>query len=499
MQAHTEAQAVPASAGRHRKERGLLGPAWRVARKEVTDLYRDGRIIWAMAAVALLIMSSIALSWQDFRSREAERTQADTTVRHQWENQGAKNPHSAAHFGQYVFTPESVPAAIDPGTLAHTGSAVWLEPHRRNLFRFHPAEDQTAAVRYGPLTPALLLQVVVPLLIVSFCFASVAGEREAGTLRLLLSLGLTRGQLFLGKALGVALAGAPLAVLLFAPVAVLGLAQTGQGADGTDQVLRLLLMALVYCAYWSVWVLVGLGVSSRAATAQRTLIVLLALWALATLLAPRVGSFLSEQIARPPSTPAFVDGIQSDLAHGLDGKSPAETRYQELVEQTLKEYNVKRLQELPVGFGGLRRRSQDAYSERVHDKHFDALHDTWRRQARLHLLVSAVSPLIPAQALSQGLAGTDVEHHIHFSQAAERYRRYFVDFTTDALTAGEQGTEKRMTAGNEMWQSIKAFDYQRPTAGEALRAQWPGLLVLAAWLVASAWYAYRSFRRLNFE
>ena len=499
MQAHTEAQAVHASAGRNRKERSLFGPAWSVARKEVADLYGDGRVLWAMAAVTLLIMVSVALSWQDFRAREATRTEADRAVRHQWENQGAKNPHSAAHFGQYAFTLESVPAAIDPGTLAHTGSAVWLEPHRRNLFGFRPAEDQTAAVRYGPLTPALLLQVVVPLLIVSFCFASVAGEREAGTLRLVLSLGLTRGQLFLGKALGVALAGAPLAALLFAPVAVLGMVQMGQGDANADQVVRLLLMAVVYCAYWGVWVLIGLGVSSRAATSQRTLIVLLALWALATLLAPRVGSFLSEQIAKPLSTQAFFDGIQSDLARGLDGKSPAEMRYQELVEQTLKEYNVKSLQELPVGFGGLRRRAQDAYSERVHDKHFDALHDTWRRQARLHLLVSAMSPLIPAQALSQGLAGTDVEHHIDFSQAAERYRRYFVDFTTDALTAGEQGTDKRMTAGNEMWRSIKAFDYRQPPVGEALRAQWPGLLILAAWLLASAWYAYRSFRRLNFE
>ena len=206
MQAHTEAQAVHASAGRNRKERSLFGPAWSVARKEVADLYGDGRVLWAMAAVTLLIMVSVALSWQDFRAREATRTEADRAVRHQWENQGAKNPHSAAHFGQYAFTLESVPAAIDPGTLAHTGSAVWLEPHRRNLFGFRPAEDQTAAVRYGPLTPALLLQVVVPLLIVSFCFASVAGEREAGTLRLVLSLGLTRGQLFLGKALGVALA-----------------------------------------------------------------------------------------------------------------------------------------------------------------------------------------------------------------------------------------------------------------------------------------------------
>lgn len=471
----------------------------RIARKEAGDLYRDGRVLCAIAAVAFLVLASIALSWQDFREREASRAQIEKTVRLQWENQGEKHPHSAAHFGQYAFTPSSIPAAIDPGTLSHTGTAVWLEPHRRNLFRFRPAEDQTPAVRYGTLTPALLLQALLPLLIIGLCFAAVAGEREAGTLRLTLSLGVTRGQLFAGKALGVALAGLPLALLIFIPFVVLGFAQPLGGMSGVDQALRLALLALVYCLYWSVWIFTALGVSCRARTAQSTLAVLLALWAAATMLAPQAGSFIAERFATSPSAQTFAAGIQNDLAKGLDRNSPPEKRYQELVAQTLKQYNVKSLDELPVGFGGIRLRSNDAYSEQVHDKHFSALYDNWRQQSRLYLLASPISPLIATRGLSQSLAGTDVEHHIHFAQAAEMYRREFINRTSDEVTALAKGNDWNVKSGADLWKSISSFDYHSPSVGKALRTQPLTIAVLLAWLAASVWFARRSFARLNFE
>ena len=65
-----------------------------------------------------------------------------------------------------------------------------------------------------------MLQLLIPLLIILLAFSTFAGEREPGTLRQVLSLGVSRRNLALGKALGVAGALG----LLLVPATVLGLA-----------------------------------------------------------------------------------------------------------------------------------------------------------------------------------------------------------------------------------------------------------------------------------
>lgn len=68
--------------------------------------------------------------------------------------------------------------------------------------QFRPVEDATPFVRFGELTAATMLQVLWPLLIILLGYNAFAGEREGGTLRQLLRLGISKTQLTLGKAQG---------------------------------------------------------------------------------------------------------------------------------------------------------------------------------------------------------------------------------------------------------------------------------------------------------
>ena len=52
--------------------------------------------------------------------------------------------------------------------------------------------------RFGELTAAAVLQLLLPLLIILLGFSTFAGERESGTLRQVLSLGVDRHDLALG-------------------------------------------------------------------------------------------------------------------------------------------------------------------------------------------------------------------------------------------------------------------------------------------------------------
>ena len=60
----------------------------------------------------------------------------------------------------------------------------------------------TGILRFGEVSLAMLLKVIVPLLIFYLGFASVAREREKGTLKLLIGQGIKRNEIVFGKWLG---------------------------------------------------------------------------------------------------------------------------------------------------------------------------------------------------------------------------------------------------------------------------------------------------------
>src|SRR4051812_17292267 len=161
----------------------------RIARKEFTEMTRDGRFRAAAAVVMGLLLVSLALGWKHYRDVDAQHREASRAARRQWLDQGAKNPHSAAHYGMYAFKPKMPLSLVDPGVDAYTGVAVWLEAHKQNDFKYRPAQDATAVARFGELSAAAVLQLLVPLLIVLLAFPAFAGERDLGTLRQVLSLG----------------------------------------------------------------------------------------------------------------------------------------------------------------------------------------------------------------------------------------------------------------------------------------------------------------------
>lgn len=463
-----------------------------IAAKDLREATGDGRawLAWLLAVGALAIAA--LHGWSTWRQAEAERSAVSALVRMQWETQGEKNPHSGAHFGQYVFKPAGVPALVDPGVNAEAGRAIWLDPHRRNLARFKPAEDGSPAARLARGSVDTVLQWVLPLLVVLLCFGAVAGEREAGTWRLLAALGVSPARLFAGKLAGLLLVLLPLWAFF---AAALALAALQAGTDAADALRRIALLAALYTVYLAVFGFVALGVSARSASASRALALLLVLWGLNGFVAPRLGTAVAAAAVELPSPEQFHAAIHADIQHGMGQDGDADTRYQRFLQATLARYGVSRPEDLPVGLRGLRLLDGDAYAARVHQKHFAALEDRFVAQADWQLAAALAGPLAPVRALSQALAGTDLRHHLHFAAAAEAYRRAFVDATSQHIARHNTGTANSALADNAFWASLPPFDYRAPPWHWALAGQWRALLLLAAWLVGAAWFAARAFAR----
>jgi ABC-2 type transport system permease protein len=457
----------------------------RIAHKEFLEMKRDRRFRLAAAVALSLLLTALALGWLHYRQVKAEHDAAQAASRDTWVNQGRRNPHSSAHFGVYAFKPKLPLSLVDTGLDPYTGVSVWLEAHYQNPSRHRPAADSTAVKRFGELTAATALQLLVPLLIVLITISAFAGEREAGALRQLLSLGVSPKALVFGKMLGV---GAALSLLLI-PATLIGVvALTLASGAGTlsASLPRLLLLCVGYLFYFGAFIGVALTVSALAQSSRAALVMLLAFWVVNGLLAPRLASDAAERLYRVPAADEFWNAVHREMKEGVDGHDSANGRTEELKRRLLAEYKVSRVEDLPVNFNGLALQAGEEYGNRVFDKHYGAVWDVYRRQERVHELTGLIAPLMSVRAFSMGLAGTDLAQHRHFTSAAEQYRRLFNKQLNEAFALNSRTADGYgYTVDRAFWERMPDFVYVAPGAEWVMWRQWFNLALLAAWCVAA--------------
>lgn len=461
-----------------------------IAKKEMLEMRQDGRFQIASAIVLTLLLVSLAIGWQQYVNVNQQHEQARAETREQWLTQGKKNPHSAAHYGVYAFKPKSPLSLVDRGADNYTGVAVWLEAHKQNEFKYKPARDANTLARFGDLTASGILQLLVPLLIILMSFSAFAGEREQGTLRLLLSMGVPREKLALGKALGIA---GGLGMLLV-PAALIGSAALVLASDAGAFVAnlpRIGWMTVTYLLYFAAFAGLSLTVSALAKSARLALVCLLGFWIFNGLAAPRIFSDLSRDVHRTPSSFAFTQAMDVELKKGFDEAA--------LKAKLLAEYKVSTLDELPVNYAGISLQASEAHGNEVYDRHYSRLWDQFEDQNRLQQKGGIVAPLLAIRSVSMGLSGTDFAQFRDFSLAAEKYRRIFIDVLNDDIAHAPK-TDGPHLGDENLWAKIPAFAYNAPPAAKVLGEQVWSLAILLGWaLGASLAAGWAATRRLSAE
>jgi ABC-2 type transport system permease protein len=462
----------------------------RVFAHEMRCASRDGRTRWAAGLTLLLLLAALASGWSYRRTLAAERALAAAEERSRWLGQGRKNAHSAAHYGTYVFRPASALSAIDRGIEPFVGVGTWLEAHHMNQFVHRPAQDGTAITRFGELTAALVGQVLLPLLVVLVGFSAFASERESGTLRQLLSLGVSRRTLLAGKLLALA---AILGVLV-GPGALVGAIAIGRQASEAlpDQGLRVTALATVYLAYLAGWVLLTIGVSARASSGRVALVALLGVWAFGCLALPRLAGDMAGGLHPAPSTAAFRQALEGEV-----GPAHSSDRALAVRDRVMREYGVTRPEDLPIDWRGISLQEEEERNHPIFDRHFGALFDVYRAQDVVLQSAGLIAPLLAVQSLSHALAGTDFEHHRRFVVAAEAQRRVVQKLMNAEVTLHDREDRPNHLSGVELWSRVPEFRYSGPTLTEIVPRYLRALFALAVWVLGTAWIARSGVRRLE--
>jgi ABC-2 type transport system permease protein len=429
-----------------------------IARKEFRLLVRDGRLPWAGGVVLVLLATALVAGWERRAEIRTERAAAQLLDYDDWVAQPERHPHNAAHQGMHVFKPDPPLSVIDPGIDPYVGSTIWLRAHLQSELTFMPAQDATGLQRFGELSPAWVLQVLGPLLVIVLGFDVFSSERELGTLRQTLSLGITARQLFWGKALGQAMA---LAALLGPAAAIAAIATVaGSGAPIGDTAMRLAWLALGYSLYLGAAVCAVLAVSASVRSSRLALVTLLGIWIATTLLAPRVASDLSRLWHPSPTRLAFNADLGADM-----GRVAEQAWLEQLGVAT------QWSPDLPLDKWGLALQVDDHAGYGVMDRHFAALWDTFAAQQRAQEWLGIAAPVLAVRAFSMGVAATDFSHYRHFSLAAEGHRRLLQDAMSADLVknADPRGTghfDYRASTG--LWSRVPPFHYALPSVSWAM-------------------------------
>jgi ABC-2 type transport system permease protein len=453
---------------------------------ELKQTWRDGRARAAAAALLSLFAITLAVSWQQHERYNEEVRLASEMDRRIWEGQGERNPHSAAHFGQYAFKPAGALSSFDPGMTPWLGRAFWMEAHYQNTATFRAADDQAWPTLIATLSPAFVLQYLAPLLLIFVGYATIARERERQTLKLALANGASLVSWVFGRATALAV----VALMLWIPALVLTLmVDPGEQRDRTIQ------LAVAYAIYLATLCALIIAVSAKARTPRGALLALLCGWIVMALVVPRVAALSAERIAPSIDAGQFWRDVRADLRKGSDGHSSE----QELLRKTLAQYGVTREEDLPVSFAGIALQAGEEHGNQVFDQHYGRLQASEQQQRTILRAAAVISPWVALRPLSAGLAGTDAIHHWHFVRGAEQYRRELQRYLNGDMAQHAKDRDFDYRAGPEIWKHAPEFEYSTPSLQE-IRAEYvPELSILFAWFVFAAAAAMLAARGLARE
>ncbi len=452
----------------------------RIAREEWRALMRDRAAVVGLGLLTVLMLAASLSAWEQQRHASAERARYQDAVDAQFKAQPDRHPHRMVHYGQFVFRPLNPLAAFDPGIDGFTGNTLFLEGHRQNGANFGDVRQASLLMRFGALTPAFVLQVLAPLLLVFFGHAAVARERESGTLRMLLAQGVASRQVVAGKL--IALSG--FAGLMLLP-ALAGLALLVAGSDARWASAAML--AAGYAMWLMLWSLAVVLVSLLCARGRDALLVLLALWAVVVILLPRWIPDLANRAIDVPTRFETAIAVQRDYLALGDAHNPDDPKFLAFRAGLLRRYGVTRVEDLPVNYKGLVGMEGERASSALFSQYAA---DTFDRQARQNALVDGFGWLVPTLALhrlSMAASGTDLNHFRRFTEQGERYRYSLVQGLNQLQVeqvryADDTTPGKENRISHDHWRAFPAFRFVAAPLADTARNVAPAGAILLAWL-----------------
>ena len=413
-----------------------------------------------------------------------------------------------------VESEEKPPDAPDPDTEV---SKLFLEPTPLSVFAKGLEESLPSylgmtrnGVKQGsmslgeaPLSSALgnldflfVVSTVFSLLALLFTFDAVAGEKEAGTLRITLSNALPRDLFLWSKLIG----GYIVFVVPFLVAFLLGLlllVSQGFPLGESDIFLRVLSLTLVSLLYIGVFFAIGTVISTYLDNAKTALIVAFTVWVLAVLIAPRAG-FLTAKLIAPTRAIQSVYMEKTAIRNNLDTEKE-QALGEKIVENLGASFNFS---EAAEKIAELRAPIDAEYRQKFQEQVDKVEREYQREKKRQESVGENLSRITPTSSLiylAMNLAQTGKIKRNTYFQIGTRYytlleEEYFSEISDDQLATIARFTSPKPPEPKKI---APPPDMAETALSETLRHSVVDLLLLCFLAVVLTTIAFLKFFSLD--
>jgi len=258
---------------------------------------------------------------------------------------------------------------------------------------------------------AFVISVILSFAAIVLVYDSISGERESGTLRLSMSSPVPRSTVILGKYLGtMALLTIPLLVGMLLSMIVIITSGKVNLAD-TDW-FRILMTVLLSLLYLSIFVLLGLFISSSVRSSAASLVLLLLAWTMIVVVIPSVTGMITTRFSKLPTNTKL-----GWMANAAWNKAQEEhgARYPESANRRTRVWWPK------YSLG------RHLY---CHDANMAVYRDYWDEMVadvRFGFNVTRISPYVVYRRAVESAAGSGLDHYESFMNQVWRYRSLLQD------------------------------------------------------------------------
>ena len=374
-------------------------------------------------------------------------------------------------------------------------------------------DENPLPILFPPLDFLFIVTIIMSLLAILFSYDAITGERQNGTLRLVIANSVPRTTILFGKLIG----GATSLIIPFILAILVGVLYINLNPaiqwDGSAWV-ELALLTAASITFITSFYLLGLMVSTWSRYSAVSILNCLFLWVLLILVIPNVCPYISAQLRRVPSIRELERRGEEIKRAWIEAGPPRE---KEVVEQFRGKYGRLFSQFEALGFGKVQEEQSDN-PEKVEklaaaDPQFKAMVDAFRRerarvgqeqrtalnkamielgadlrtkaaaQTRLAKNLAGISPLADFVYVARDLTGTGLRSLKYFGESKREYRWRFREYASGVETAVEATHKNEPTPQGGWFLDLRdhpRFVFQEESLRGKLNAVLPywGILVL---------------------
>ncbi len=341
--------------------------------KELLDIFKTTKFLVAFAAYVILIPIALYTGQKHYEARAGSYWQAQNIYESSLKGfQGSLDVRPQMLYrptNLMVLSRDMIPY-FPPGYVISASDGTQISAGKMPPGLFEKM--------FGDFDLLFIVTVLVSLLSVLIVYDSVSGEKETGTLRLVLSYQVPRSKLFLAKFVGPLTASiiCLLISFLIGLVALMLFTNFSFDAEMLTALITVFVLTVLYC---SVSLLLGLTISTFTHKVTNSLLLTIMFWILLVLVIPRAGALVAESI------------VKTDSPETLSMK-------EEQIRKSIQEQQNNELTAIfgKPGYAELRQPIAQRYQEEL-TRSLSDLEDNYMRgrekQEQMALLFSSISPV----------------------------------------------------------------------------------------------------------